>query len=103
MDFSSSYRNNNRFTEQTLIDMKLKYTIDSYAFQGVYNRRVDGIRVRNVKNAKDFLTFRSQDDFNRLEQTVVNVAECIKRGLYYPRESVMCGTCNTKDYCKAWC
>lgn len=24
MDFSSSYRNNNRFTEQTLIDMKNK-------------------------------------------------------------------------------
>lgn len=93
----------NRLPEQTLIDMKLKYTIDSHAFQGVYNKRVDGIKVHNVKNAKSFLTFRSQDDFCRLERTVANVAQCIKSNLYYPRESVMCSTCTTKDYCKAWC
>lgn len=96
-DFSS------KVPDQTLVDMKLKYTIDSYAFQGVYNRRVDGIKIHNVKNAKDFLTFRSEDDFSRLERTIANVAQCIKSNLYYPRESVMCSTCTTKDYCKAWC
>jgi hypothetical protein len=96
-DFSS------KMPDQTLIDMKLKYSLDSYAFLGVYNKRVDGVKIRNVKNAKDFLTFRSEDDFHRLKQTVANVAICIKNKLFYPRESVMCSTCNAKDYCKAWC
>lgn len=93
----------NKIPDQTIVDMKLKYTLDSYAFQGVYNRQVDGIRVRNVKNAKDFLTFRSQDDYRRLEQTVANVATCISQNLYYPRESIMCASCNAKEYCKVWC
>ena len=93
----------NKMPEQTLVDMKLKYSLDSYAFQNVYNKRVHGIRVRNIKNARDFLTFRSQDDFKRLEQAVANVSCCIKNKLFYPRESVMCSICNAKEYCKVWC
>ena len=92
----------NRMPDQTLIDMKLKYSLDCLAFNQTYGKSVSGVRIRNVKNAKDFLTFRSQDDFNRLKQTVLNVSSCIEQKLYYPRESLLCANCNAKEYCKAW-
>ena len=92
----------NKLPDQTLVDMKLKYTLDNYAFKSVYKKPIAGIRIRNVRHAKDYLTTRTDDDYRRLEATVINVSRCIKDNIYYPRESIMCVPCTAKDYCKVW-
>lgn len=90
-----------RLPDQTLIDMKLKYTLEAYAFNKVYNKFIDGVRVHSVKHAKDFQTSRADGDFQRLETAIKNVGKSIEAGLYYPREG-MCSTCPAKGYCKYW-
>ena len=94
-DFSS------RLPDQTLVDMKLKYTLEAYAFHQVYNKFIDGIRIHSVKHARDFYTSRSDGDFKRLEAAIRNVGKSIEDGVYYPREG-MCSTCPAKGYCKYW-
>ena len=94
-DFSS------RLPDQSLIDIKLKYTLEAYAFQKVYNKFIDGVRVHSVKYNKDFYTSRTDGDFKRLETAIRNVGKSIQDGLFYPREG-MCSTCPAKGYCKYW-
>ena len=95
-DFSS------KAIDTWLIDMKLAITLHAYAFHRMYNRGLDGIRVRSVKYAKDFYTTRNDDDFLRLEKTIDSVGRGITEGIYYPRESFMCLSCPAKQYCKGW-
>lgn len=94
-DFSS------RMPDQTLINMKLKYTLDAYAFNKVHGKFVDGVKVHSVKFDKDFFSSRTDGDFKRLETAIRNVGKSITEGLYYPREG-MCSTCTGKDFCKYW-
>jgi len=91
-----------RLPDQMMIDMKMKYTLEAYAFNKVYNKPVDGIRVYSVKHAKDFYTYRTDDDFKRLETAIKSVGESIEKGLYYPREGIMCSSCPAKGYCRYW-
>lgn len=90
-----------RLPDQTLIDMKLEYTLEAYVFHEVHNKFVDGVRVHSVKYDKDFYTSRADGDFKRLETAIKNVGKSIENDLYYPREG-MCSTCPAKGYCKYW-
>lgn len=94
-DFSS------RLPDQSIIDMKLKYTLEAYAFYKVYNKFISGVRVHSVKYNKDFYTSRTDGDFKRLETAIRNAGKCIENDFYYPREG-MCSTCPAKGYCKFW-
>lgn len=91
----------NRYPNQVLLDMKLKYTLDSYAFKQIYNKDI-GIKLHYVKDNKDFFTLRIDDDFNRLINTIKNVTISINNKLFYPRESIFCRTCGFLNFCKVW-
>jgi ASC-1-like (ASCH) protein len=91
-----------RIPDQVDIDMKLKYSLDALAFAEVLNKDLDGIRVHSVKSYKDLKTIRSKEDFNRIKRTVKSVAKGIENEIYYPRENVLCSTCNANAYCKMW-
>ena len=41
--------------------MKLKYTLDSYAFKKLYNKDI-GVKFHHVKSDRDYFTFRIEDD-----------------------------------------
>ena len=95
-DFSS------RLPDQLQLDIKQKYTLDAYVFEKLHHKPVNGIRVHNVKNARDFYTQRSQFDFKRLETSIGNICSSIANDIVYPREG-MCNSCLALDYCKGWC
>ena len=95
LDFS------NRFPDQNLLDMKLKYTLDCYGFLKLYQKSI-GVHIHHVKSGKDLFTYRIKDDFLRLNAAVTNIATSIKERLFYPRESVLCTNCELKNFCKGW-
>lgn len=92
-----------KIPDQQEIDMKLKYTLDTMAFNAA-NRdmKIDATRIHLIKADKDIYTTRNMNDFERLKSTVNNIAKSIQNELYYPRETFMCTSCNYRNYCRAW-
>ena len=88
-------------TDQTFVDLKLKYSLDAYVFYQLHKKVISGIRVHNVKNNRDFLSIRSKDDYKRVETTINNAAKGIKNEIWYPRE-IGCHFCKAASYCKGW-
>jgi hypothetical protein len=91
-----------RLPEQMLIDMKLKHTLDTYAYQEVFGKELSGIRIHSVKANVDLFSRRSEPDFERLKTTIKSVAKGIQEEIFYPREDHMCGTCAALGYCRYW-
>ena len=91
-----------RDPDQSLLDISLRYTLQSYAVKKLVPKyELSCIRVLAVRQdrLKEFQTFRSPLDFERLEDTVSNVIKAIRNGIYYPRETFECGQCPVKIYC----
>ena len=95
-------RFSNREPDQYDIDKKLKYTLDSHAFREAYKHDISATKVVHFKNNKEFITTRSQMDYDRLSSTIKGVANGIRSEAYYPRESVFCSQCEMKHVCKYW-
>lgn len=95
-------RFSNREPDQYDIDKKLKYTLDCYAFKDAYQHDISAVKVIHFKNNKEFLTQRTQSDYDRLISTIRGVANGISSEAYYPRENIFCSSCEMKPYCKYW-
>lgn len=91
-----------RLPDQIASDMKLKYSLDSLAFEKVYNKELEGIRIHSVKADKDLFTRRGKMEYKRLEDTITSVAKGIENNIFYPREGPLCSNCSAKEYCKFW-
>lgn len=92
-----------KIPDQLEIDTKLKYTLDTLAFNSANkDMQIDATRIHLVKSNKDIITTRTINDFDRLKSTVNNIAKSIQNELYYPRETFMCTSCNYRNYCRAW-
>lgn len=92
----------NKLPDTTEIDMKLKHTLDAYAFKKMFNKELNGVHIRMFKLDKDLYTYRSQPDFDRLESSVIGVAKGIAAEAFYPRENPLCSSCTARQYCKYW-
>lgn len=95
MDYSK------RYPEQSYLDMKLKFTLDSLALNTIYNKQV-GIKIHHVKNEKDFYTMRKEDDFVRARISIANTVFAIDNDIFYPRETNFCTSCDLLHFCRAW-
>jgi hypothetical protein len=96
MDFS------NQMPDQSLIDLKLEYTLQCYAFRTLYSHDITGIRYVHLKSNTDFLSIRGRNDYLRLETIVEHVAGAIEHQYFYPHETVLCKNCTSKDVCRMW-
>lgn len=88
--------------DQIQLDMQMKYTIDCMGYKRMYNKDLNGVRVHNMKANTDMFTIRDTDDYNRLLTAIKGVANGIEHEAFYPREQVLCTSCNARDYCKYW-
>ncbi len=88
--------------DKSMIDMKLKHTMDYIGFKTIYGVYPDGIKNHSVKYDQDLLTLRSETDIIRLKDTISSVGQGIDKGIFYPRESFYCSSCSAKSYCKYW-
>ena len=95
-------RFSNKEPEQSSLDKQLKFTLDCYAFDKAYGQSVDAIKTIHFKNNKEFITNRTNNDYDRLVSTITGVANGIKAKAFYPRESTFCVSCEMKNYCKYW-
>lgn len=92
-----------RVPEQLEVDTKLKYSLDTMAFNNSNkDHQIAGTKVHNVKSNKDITTSRNQTDYDRLLSTIDGVSKGIENEIYYPRESHMCASCPYKHYCRGW-
>lgn len=94
-----------RMANQLELDTKLKYTIDTLAFNLANkdnNKRISGTRYIHVKTNKTFFTGRTENDITRFYSSFDNVCKAIENNIYYPRESHMCDSCLYKHYCRGW-
>jgi hypothetical protein len=97
MNFSS------RTPDQLEIDTKLKYSIDMMSFnESNKDNKIFATKVHCVKSGKDFITSRTDNDYNRLTATIEGVAAGINNKAFYPRESHMCQNCSYKNCCRGW-
>lgn len=88
--------------DQSILDLKLQYTMHCYAFRTLYQRELSGIHIAHIHTGKEYYTYRKRDDYLRLETTVESVARAIRQRIYYPRENVLCPLCKIKDLCRSW-
>lgn len=95
-------RFNNRTISQNDLDKMLKYTIDCYAFKEQCAVEISAIRLINHKNNEEFISSRSNNDYDRLTSSIKGVASGIENKAFYPRESIYCTSCNYIDFCKYW-
>ena len=92
-----------RIPDQIEIDTKTKYTLDIMAFNNSNSdMKIDAARIHLLKQNKDLYTTRNNNDYERLNSTVNNIAKSIQNELYYPKETHMCTSCNYRNYCRAW-
>lgn len=84
------------------IDMKLKHTLDSYAFRALTQHDIDAIKVHHVRTDKDILSYRTEPDYRRLLSTIKSVEKGIEQKIFFPRETALCNTCTAKQYCRFW-
>ena len=95
-DFSS------KLPDQRVVDMKLSYTLQSAAYERVYDKPLSGIHIHSFKHDRDIYSRRSKDDTIRLRSTVCGAGQCIQDNLMFPRESFLCENCVGLVYCKGW-
>ena len=91
-----------RDPDQALLDISLRYTLQSYAVQRLVPKyELSGVRILVVRQdrIKEFQTFRTPLDYERLEDTVSMVIKAIRNRIYYPRETFECARCPVKIYC----
>jgi hypothetical protein len=86
--------------EQILLSMSMKYTLQIYALHKLQkDLKINGIRIWHVKSGKEFFTYRTQKDFDRLEKIVSNVNKAIRNEIFYAREDYTCINCKYKNFC----
>lgn len=91
-----------RMSHEDLDALKLKYTIDSYAYRLKYGKDLSGIRIHHVKHGKDSLTFRKNSDYERLFGTINGVCKSLENNIYYVRDHYGCAICPVNNLCKYW-
>ena len=82
-----------RLPDRAVMDMKLKYTMDAFAFKKLMNEDV-GIHVHHVRSAHRIADL--------LESAVTTIGKCIEDKIFYPRENAFCSSCDMRNYCRAW-
>lgn len=90
-----------KHTNQVRTDMNLRYTLQCYAYRKQVRRDI-GIHIRNLKYNEDIFSFRTSDDFKRVERTIADISYSINKELFYPREGLGCITCNVAGACRVW-
>lgn len=82
-----------------LIKNDFNLTIASYAFRNLFQATEDRVKYHYMKTGKDIIIQKNENDFKRMKAVINGIAEAIKGGHFYPRQSFMCKTCEMKDLC----
>ena len=106
-DIIGEFKTSARSMDAVSIKNNLQLTAYAYAYQVLFNKEVQGLKIINfVKNKtvkKETLkTTRGADDFERLFYLARMVLKGIRSNLFYPRFNFMCADCEYVPQCRAW-
>lgn len=89
-----------RLPDQADLDLALKTTLDHVGFQSLYKTPLLGTRVHHLRKDKEFYTVREPKIAEeRVLSVTRNVFKAIKNNIWYPHETLMCQTCQVRDFC----
>lgn len=89
-----------KIVNKTDTQHKLKYVMDFFGFQKVYDKMPSRIRIFHVKSGEDSIIIPDQHDYARLTAVVKNTLSIVEQSLYTPRETVLCNSCLANVYCR---
>lgn len=84
------------------VDNDLNLTLQSYAFRQLFQTKEDRLVLHYVRLGKKHVTFRGEDDYNKLIAIVNNVGDAIKEERFHPIVSRSCKQCSFKDLCNKY-
>lgn len=94
---------NKRMPEELELNMKLKYTLDMYAFNKTFpDKQIHGLRYHFNKTNKEILVGRNSNDYARLNSTLDGVYAGITNKVFFPHETHQCMQCEYRYYCRGW-
>lgn len=96
------YKTGTQVPIQWNVDYDLYLSLQSYAFRTIFGAKEQRTLAHYLRSNRVFVTYRSQDHYERMASTVDQIAKSIYRGLFYPQESYMCNSCYYKNYCTVW-
>jgi len=94
-----AYNTSSQAPIQWLVDNDIYISVLSYAFREKFQSKEQRETVYHLKTNKTFFTYRTEDQLKKLASIVNNVAEGIKKQIFYPRHLYMCNSCSYKDTC----
>ncbi len=80
----------------------LKTTFHAYVFRKIFNTNEDVITYYYLAKNRQVETIRVQRDFDRLESIIDNITRSIDLGIWFPRHTYFCHTCNLCELCSRW-
>lgn len=89
---------------QTLMQMRhdLELTATALAFKTMFTADNFQVAYANIYKEKIITSFRDENDFNTLRQTVINTVKCIKNNIYTVSPDVKCFHCTYRNECEAY-
>jgi CRISPR/Cas system-associated exonuclease Cas4 (RecB family) len=97
-----NYRTSQQYPTQWVIDYDINLSLQSYAFREKYNAKEQRLVAHYLRSDKAFQTFRSKEHYKRMKSTIDMIVKDISRGIFYPRETYICNTCDYRNYCEQW-
>lgn len=86
---------------QELMDSKLSYTIDYFAFEQKNNKALAGIKVLSCKTMSTYVTTRRSSSNESLSHSIRSAVNGITSEWYYPvQKSLFCTMCGMSYACK---
>lgn len=87
---------------QTLMQMRydLELTAAAYAFESMFTAPEYQVVYANIYKEKMVPSFRSEQDFNILKQTVINTVKCINNNIYTISPDTRCFHCTYRNQCE---
>jgi len=95
----TDYKSGRKMTlEQAESDWQL--SIYAYAVERIFGERVDGVRLRYLKDGSSQTSVRGEEDFRQLTQQVLpHVTLKVERGEFEPSPGYWCRWCDYRELC----
>ncbi len=96
------YKTGQTVPDQTMVDMDLALSIQSYAFRHMFQAKEQRLTYYYMRHNRSINTVRESLHYRRMTETIKAVAGSIEANIYYPRQTFMCKSCMYKQYCDVW-
>ena len=84
---------------QAKLDLDLQFTIYSYAFRQLFDRKEKCLVLRHLGTMKDLVTERTEDDFKILTEEVDKIDKRLKGKIFVRNLGRDCATCYFIEHC----